>query len=137
MSNNVPLQILMAPFLVYTAPVGTSFPLCNVATPLSPWKLLGTSGAEDYDDDGVTIGLDQKFGSVRRAGSTVVRKVSRTEEDLTFTLKIMDMTLDQWVHALNENPKTTTAASSGIPGSEKIKLVQGVDVVPIALLVRG
>jgi hypothetical protein len=137
MANQLPYQILMIPFSVYIAPIGTARPLVNNPNPATPWKLLGTSGTEDYDDDGVTITHDQKFGDVRGAGSTGVRKVTRTEEDLTISLKLIDVTLDQYMHALNENGKIVTLTATGVPASEGVRLYQGVDVVFMSLLVRG
>lgn len=137
MANQLPYQILMAPFSVYLAPIGTARPLVNNPSPASPWELLGTSGTEDYEDGGVTITHDAKFGDVRGAGSTGVRKVTRTEEDLMISLKLMDVTLDQYQHILNENAKLITVAATGIPGMEALRLYQGVDVVFFSLLVRG
>ncbi len=52
-----------------------------------------------------------------------------------FTLH--DMTPEEYNVALNNNAETTVAAASGTPGHKDIKLYQDIDVVLMALLVRG
>jgi hypothetical protein len=136
MSNTAPFNILMAVGDVFIAPLGTAFPDPDEA-PSGSWSKLGTLGVEDFTDDGVTITSEQEINEVYGAGSTVARKISRVTEGATVALTLMDMTLEQVRHALNENAITTTAAASGTPGTKSVKLYQGVDVSVYALLVRN
>jgi hypothetical protein len=74
---------------------------------------------------------------VRSAGSTGQRKAFRTEEDLTFALTLMDISLEQYALAINGNDVATTAAGVGTAGFKALKLYRGVQVETMALLVRG
>jgi hypothetical protein len=135
MANAQPYEIIMAPFTVYWAPLGTTAPLVNVLVPVSPW--IAIAQLDNYDDSGVTLTHSDKTESVRGAGSTAIRKVSRTEEDLLVNFSIMDVTLANYRLALNSNLVTVYPAATGVPGSEKLGGYQGVDVRTMALLVRG
>lgn len=137
MANIAPYNIIMSVGEVWVAPVGTAFPLVNVATPSGPWALLGTAGNLDYDEDGIHIIGEQTINEFVGAGSTVARKVSRTLESMRITVKLVDMQLESLRRALNSNAITTVASSSGIPGSKAIYMYQGQDVNTVALLVRG
>lgn len=136
MANTAPYTIIMSPYVVYWAPVGTAFPSVDLATPAGPWTLLGTSGTEDYSD-GVTITHGQTIAEVRTAGATGPRKASRTDESLMVTVTLIDLSLEQYRLALNSNSLTTTASGGGLPGRKEVNLYQGVDVATLALLIRG
>lgn len=137
MSNNsVPYEIIAAPYEVWVAPVNTAFPDVDEA-PLSPWAKVGTSGDLNYTDEGVTVAHSHTFEKFRASGDLGARKVFATEEDLMISLALADMTLEQYRLALNNNPITTTSASSGVPGTKKIGLSLGISVATYALLVRG
>lgn len=137
MSNIAPFNIIMTVGEIWVAPVGTAFPLVSAATPGGAWALLGTSGNLDYDEDGIHIIGEQTISEFVGAGSTVARKVSRTVEAIRVTAKLADMAVESLRRALNSNPITTVASSSGIPGSKAVPLYQGPDVNTVALLVRG
>ena len=131
-----PYEIIAQPYEVWTAPLGTAFP--NVGTdPTAPWALLGTSGNLNYDDDGITVSHEQKVELWRSLGSTGPRKGFRTEEDMTIALKLVDMSLEQYRRALNDNTVTTTAAGVQTAGSKKVGLSRGLEVKQFALLLRG
>lgn len=136
MANVTPFNIIMAPYTVYWAPVGTAYPSVDLTTPIAPWTLLGISGTEDYSD-GVTITHGQTIAEVRTAGATGPRKASRTEESLMVTITLIDMTIETYRLALNSNALTTTASGSGLPGRKEVNIYQGVDVTTLALLIRG
>lgn len=136
MKNAEPFEIIGAPFEVYTAPVGTPFPAVDEA-PIAPWSLLGTSGADNYTSDGVTVTPSQATNIFRALKSLGPRKVFRTEEGLTFGLNLADFTLEQLRHAFNSNTLTTTPASGGVPGTKKLGMARGSSIATMALLVRG
>lgn len=131
-----PYEIIGAPFTLWVAPVGTAFPLIDVA-PAGPWKMVGTSGDLSQTEEGVTVSHSQAFNTPRSAGSTGPRKAFRTEEDLVVSLTLMDMSLEQYALAMNGNEVATTAAGVGTAGFKALKLHRGVNVATMALLVRG
>ena len=136
MKNAEPFEIIGAPFEVYTAPVGTPFPQVD-EVPQAPWALLGTSGADNYTADGVTVTPNQATNIFRSLKSLGPRKVFRTEEGLSFGLTLADMTLEQLRMAFNNNTVTATPASEGAPGTKKLGMARGSSIATMALLVRG
>lgn len=131
-----PFEIVGAPYTVYTAPVGTAFPDIDAA-PGVGWVLLGTSGAKNYDEDGVTVSHGQNIETFTPAGTTVPRKAFRTEEDAKVSLKLADLSPAVYAKVLNDATVTTVAAGAGTPGEKSFSIVQGVNVATLALLVRG
>lgn len=130
------LNIINGPLSLYFASVGTAFPLVDDDPPTG-FTLVGTSGAKNYMEDGVAVAMSQSIEAFRGLGSTTALKAFRTEEDVVITVTMADLTLAEVRRALNENAVVNTAAASGIPGKDEIKLDRGVDVNTIALLVRG
>lgn len=131
-----PFEIIAQPFTLYTAPVGTAFP--DVDTdPGASWTKVGTSGDNNYTEDGVTISNPQTIELWRALGSTGPRKAFRTEEELRIALTLADLSLEQYKLALNGNTITTTAAGVSQPGIKEIGLSRGLLVSQYALLVRG
>lgn len=131
-----PYEMIIAPFEVYTAQVGEAFPLVN-AVPAGNWQLLGKNGKDNESDAGVTITHEQTIIQKRNAGSTGIKKVARTEEGLTVSLVLEDMTLETYAKVLNGQSVGQVSASSGIPGQRSIGLMQGSEVAEFALLIRG
>lgn len=131
-----PYEIVAAPLTIYLAAVGTSFPDVDEA-PGGSWTKLGTSGDKNYGDDGVAVSLPQSIETFTPAGSTLPRKAFRTEEGLEFTFTLVDLTPEQVAKVIDDAAITTTAASSGVPGTKKINLYKGLQVETFALLARG
>lgn len=131
-----PFEIIVAPFVIFWAPTGTSFPDLNDAPP-SPWVKVGTSGDRNYSEDGVVVVHGQTIEQFRTLGSTGPVKVNRTEESLIVRFTLLDLLLEQYRLALNNNSVTTTAAASGVAGVKDVDLWRGLDVTMLALLARG
>lgn len=136
MDNTSPYEIIAAALTVYFAPTGTAFPAVD-EEPSASWTKVGTSGPLNYSDEGVTVEHSQSIELWRALGDSGARKAFRTEEDQKFRLTLVDLTLEQYKLALNNNTITTTAASSGVPGTKKIGLSRGQTLHTVALLVRG
>ena len=134
--NQSPFEILAGPLTLWLAPVGTAFPLVT-ALPAAGWIKVGTNGDGNYSDDGVIVNHVQKIEGARPAGHTGQVKAWRTEEDLILSLTLWDLSLEQYATALNKAVITTTAASTGQPGTKAIGLSMGQDVTQYALLARG
>lgn len=131
-----PFEILAGPLDLWLAPVGTAFPVVTAA-PAGPWAMVGTAGKRNYSDDGLSVQHSQKIDTATPAGAIAPVKAWRTEEGLIFTVTMWDMSLEQYTIALGAAAPVTTAAAAGSPGTKKIGLSRGPDVVTYALLARG
>ena len=109
MADNAPFEIIAAPFTIYRAPVGEAF--TDLADAVAGnWVIVGLSGDQDYNEDGVIVSLQQTIEKWRGLGGTGPRKAFRTEEDLMIRATVHDQTLENLNLILNDNAVTTTAA---------------------------
>lgn len=131
-----PYEIIAAPFTLWVAPVGTSFPLLSAA-PASEWIKVGTSGDRSETEDGVTVAHAEDFSETKTAGATGPVKAFRTSEGLKVSLTLLDISLEQYKLAMNGNAVATTAAGVGTVGFKALPLYRGLNVTTYALLVRG
>jgi hypothetical protein len=89
-NNSLPYEIIAAPYDVYYAPVGTTFPLID-AVPAAAWLKVGTSLSLNYLDDGVKVSHSQKIRTrFARSATRVPGRSFRTEEDLMIALTLAD-----------------------------------------------
>lgn len=131
-----PFEIIAAPFVAYYAPLGTAFPAITAA-PGNDWVLIGASGDESYDPEGVTVQHPQDINLVRPLGSTAPVKAFRREEDLIINFTVWDVSGENYRLALNQNTITTVAAAAGTAGTKAINLYRGEQVATMALLLRA
>jgi hypothetical protein len=132
-----PFEIIGAPYTLWLAPVGTAFPTI-AAEPGAGWTKIGTNGDRSYENGGVTTTHGKTYSKVRTAGASGPVKAFLDEEDLMFGVTLLDMTLEQYAHALNGNTITTVAPGAGQPGTKKIGLSEDVGrTKEYALLARG
>ena len=131
-----PFEIIAAPFVAYYAPLGEAFPAVD-AVPAGNWVMIGTSGDESYDPDGVTVRHSQSVNMARPLGSTAPVKVFRTEEDLVVAFTIWDVSAEGYRLSVNSNEVTTVAAGAGTPGTKTLQFYQGAQVATMALLLRA
>lgn len=137
MANTVPYEVIAAPYVLWFADVGTTFPTLD-ETPGVSWTKVGTSGDLNYDDGaGVTIQHSQTIVKWRATGDAGSRKAFRTEEDQIVKIKLVDVTLEQYALALNHNTVTDVAAGAGTVGYRHIGLSRGFTIATKALLIRG
>lgn len=131
-------EIITAPFTIWIAPVGTAFPAMT-ATPAAPWRLLGTSGARNYDTGGVVLASGQQWTSPPPpAGETASTATMMESEELRVRLDLIDLTLEQFALVMGGNPVSTVAPGPGTPGYRKVGLSIGPgNAGEFALLVRG
>lgn len=131
-----PYEVISAPFTMWLAPLGTTFPLIDIA-PAGDWIKVGTSGPLNYDrSTGVMVNQPQTIVKWRSLGDTAPRKAFRTEEDFMVSLAIADLTLEQWAMVLNHNTVTDVPAG-GEAGYRKLGLSRGTTITEKALLLRG
>lgn len=139
-TNSEPFEVISAPYTMYVAPVGTTFPAVGTPEPteavpqaeFTNWTKVGSSGPLNYDRGvGVTVQHPRSITKWRSVGDAGSRKAFLTEEDLMVKLKLVDLTLEQYAHALNYN---TVSEDSG---RRTIGLSHGFTIVTRALLIRG
>jgi hypothetical protein len=137
MENATPYEIIGSPFTVWIADVGVTFPAVDEDPDPGDFTLVGSSGSLNYMDEGVTVEHSQSINFFRALGDSGSRKAFRTQEDLKIRLTLADLTIEQYLLALNGNAMTTVAAGSGIPGTKKVGMSRGLAIDTRALLVRG
>ena len=137
--NAAPFEVIAAPFEAYIAPIETPFPLVDDAFAEFDlaWKLLGTSGNFNLDDTGVMVAHSQALNLWRALASSGPRKAFRTSEDLTISMVLVDLSLEQYSHIMEANAITTTPGGVGVAGFKKLGLSRGFSVQIKSLLVRG
>jgi hypothetical protein len=130
-----PLNIIVGPFEVWTAPVGTAFPDLD-EVPAVAWQKLGSNQSLEYNEDGVSVEHEQTVDMHRFLGSTGPRKATRSEEGLRIELTVHDLSMETYAKALG-NTVATTAPGAGQIGTRAVAMYRGLDVDQFALLVRG
>lgn len=123
-------EILAGPLELWLAPRGEPFPNLGEA-PAGNWELIGQSGTRNYTADGVSVTLGQTLSPFTPAGSTMKRKVFRTEEMVAVHVTVADVRAETLAVALNGNAPTETT------GQREVALLRGPDVTEYALLARG
>jgi hypothetical protein len=130
----VPLEVVAGPLTLWEGPVGETVPDTDEAV-AGNWDQIGTSGADNYHDDGVSIVSNQTVNAWRGEGASGVVKLFRTEEDLIIRVSVADMTLEQIAMAFEGN---AVASDAGPPAIKTLGLYRGPgEVAQVALLVRG
>jgi len=130
---SAPYEVVVGPYTVWLAPTGTSFPATN-GSPSGSWFKLGTSGAKNYSEKGVTVTHSQTIGTFTPAGGTAARKAFRTAEGITVDFELADLTPEQYAEILNG---ASVATAAGPPAIKTVQLEQGLSVSTFAMLVRG
>ena len=134
--NSAPFEIIAAPFTIYLAPTGTAFPDIG-EDPSGDWFKIGTSGDENYNEEGVKVSHTQTIEKTRTLGTTAPRKAFRTAEDLMIGFQLHDMTLEQYNLAIEGSEVQTVAAGTGVAGRKSISAYRGFNLPTHALLARG
>lgn len=131
MSNVEPFEIIAVPFDAYIGPAGTDKPDIGSAVG-GPYTLLGSRGADEYDEAGVTVTHEQSITEYRGLRGTGPIKVFRTSEGLKIAFELNDLTLESYALAVNK-----LAADVEDVGSRALQLHQGAQVQTLALVLRS
>ncbi len=134
--SEAPFEIIAGPLEAWVAPVGTAFPEVDTDPP-APWAKIGTNGARNISEDGVTVTHNQSVETWRSLKSTGPVKAFRTEEELHVAFALMDLTAEQYARVLNDNTVTDDAPGVATPGIRTLGLSRGRSVAQRALLLRG
>lgn len=127
-----PFNIIVSPFDVWSAPLGTAFPAVNAA-PGVGWTKFGANGNDEYNEDGVTVNHEQTVDLHYFLGDSAPRKASRSREGLRVEFTVHDMSLEMYAIVMNQ--VVTTAV--GPPATKAIPLYRGLDVSLYSFLIRG
>ena len=127
-----PREIVVGPLTLYLAAAVEAEDDVD-GTPTGNWGQLGTSGDENYAEDGVTITHSQTTRESRVAGATGPVKVNRTEESLMIALILMDMSLAQLTKLFNNTAKSTDTT----PNIDFLGMRRGPDVTLFSLIAKG
>lgn len=130
-----PFELVVGPLEVYTGPVNEAQPDLADA-PAGNWTLLGTSGDQNYSEDGVVIDPQQTIEEWSALGSTGVQQAFRTNERIEVTVTLHDLTAEHMAKAWNDATVTDTAAGSGTAGVRHFPMLRGLSVSEHALLLR-
>ena len=129
-----PREIPVGPLDIYLAAAVEAEDLVDDGDPAGNWHKLGTSGTENYTEDGITITHSQRIRETRAVGATGPLKAIREEESLTIALTLMDLTLGELTYLLNK-----TAATSVSNGNtyDWLGMRRGPDVTVLSLIAKG
>jgi len=101
------------------------------ATPAGNWGKVGTSGDENYTEDGVTVTHSQTIQEHRAVGATGPLKATRTEESLMIAFTLMDLSIAQLTKLLNNTTKSAGA------NYDYIGVRRGPDITVLSAIARG
>lgn len=87
---NSPFEIITTPFEVWTAPVGTAF-TAIASTPSASWTQLGSNRQAE---GGVTVKAEQTTVEHRVEGNTGPVKITRTQESMSISFALADLSSD-------------------------------------------
>lgn len=152
-----PYEIIAFPYTCYLAVAGTAMPTLKeieeaeikrekgeapgLKTGGVTWKLVGTSGALNYNESGVTVNQPQTVQSFTGAGATMPRKAWRTDEAIEVAFELVDLSAQQVAYAAMDNATVTTVAgvtgTAEKPGEEKFSLYRGPKLYYYAMILAG
>jgi hypothetical protein len=146
--SNKPYEIIAFPYVLWLAPGGTKMPTLAESEKaeeenepkMTGWTRVGTSGALNYAEAGVTVSQPQTLQSFTGAGATMPRKAWRTDEAIEISLELVDLSVKQQALIFDNKAVTTVAGatgSAGHPGSESFNLYRGPLLFNFAALVVG
>jgi len=127
-----PREMIVGPLAIYLAAAVEALDSVSAA-PSGNWKLLGTSGDENYSEAGVVITHSQTLRQVFSVGATGPMKVNRQQEQLTVGVTLMDLSVAQYTKILNNTTKSTDTS----PNIDYIGLRRGPDVTILSLTAWG
>lgn len=131
MGNSI--EIVNGPLSLYWAPVGEAYPAVD-ATPAGNWVLVGSSGDQNYTEDGVVVTIEDEKNLWTPLGSAVPTAAFRTAQSIMVGLTMADMTMANLRVGWNLLAVTNDA---GPPITQALSLDFTLTLNDMALLVRG
>jgi hypothetical protein len=131
-----PYEIIGSPLSLWLAPLGTVFPLIDVA-PAVAWKLIGTNGTANQDDSGVVVTHSQKVEVARPAGRTGPGQGVDVRRGLHDQIGLWDCRSSSTSMRSPASLRRRWPRASARPATRRRGLSRGVEVTQYALLARG
>ena len=128
-------KYIYGPGSVAYALEGITVPYVSNVLP-STWSVVGDSGSDDYDEAGVRIHFDQTISTVVNSSSPHEVAARRSKAMATVKVKVRDMNVEAFSHALNDNPITHVAATTTYGAFDRVPLELPLEVSQFALCVR-
>lgn len=128
-----PSEVIATPLTIYLAPIGTAFPAIDVnpADFDAAWEVLGTNGAKNYGENGVTVAQSETTVDFTPAGSTFPSKRFRTAESNKISLDLVDVSPAAYAKVMND-------AALVVAGTDtSFSMIRGDQVNSFAVLARG
>lgn len=147
--SNAPFEVVAFPYVCWLAVAGTAMPtLAEIKTAeeeakpkLTGWNRVGTSGALNYNESGVTVNQPQTVQTFVGAGATMPRKAWRTDEAIEVSFELVDLSAKQAAYAAFDDVTVTTVAgvtgSAEKPGEEHFSLYKGPKLYYYAMVLAG
>tara|TARA_Y100000310_G_scaffold303025_1_gene340961 strand:+ start:357 stop:944 length:588 start_codon:yes stop_codon:yes gene_type:complete len=132
MAAQDPREIVVGPLLIYVAAAVEAEDDVDT-TPSGNWSQLGTSGTENYTEDGITVTHSQTVRESRAVGATGPLKANRQEENLTIAFALMDMNLDELTRLLNNTSMSTDSS----PDIKWLGMRRGADITVLSMIAKG
>lgn len=130
-----PFSMVVGPGELYVAPTGESFPSVD-ETPEGNWSKLGADGSRSFTEDGLTISNEQSLSERYVVGSTGARKAVRTQETMSVSGTLVDLTIENIAKILNDASVTETDEGASQIGTHEVDVYRGGDVNQFAVLIR-
>jgi hypothetical protein len=127
-----PREIVVGPLTIYVAAAVEAEDDIDSA-PSGNWSQLGTSGAANYGEAGITVQHQQTLRQTFAVGNTGPLKVNRQQEQLIIGFELMDFNLAQVTKILNN----TTVSTDTSPNIDYLGVRRGPDVTILSLTARG
>jgi hypothetical protein len=128
-ANTAPFVIVAGVCDIYVAPTGSDFPAVD-ESPGTEWRALG------HTDGGVKVGHAQTIVELRTDQVTAPVKGVRSEESLSITFSLAEVTPENYALALNQ--AISGPATDETTGDKVVSLYRGgFGVETVSMLVRG
>lgn len=132
-------EVLAAPYEVYVAPAGTTFPAIDDEAEDfdAAWILMGVNGSKNQVDSGVVASFNETMSDFTGAGATRPLNAWRTAEGGTIGFTLADLSTETFAVVMDLATVTTVAATSSVAGEKSFSLDRGVQTTKYVVLARG
>ena len=128
--NTTPYDTVVGPGSVWLAPVGTAFPVVDLATPAAAWISLGET------DGGLTFTPKRSVKKHYTDQSFAPKKTTVTLRETEVSVALAQITLERLAKILDGQAIVTVAAGAGTAGYRYFTLSAAATLPQYAMLIR-
>lgn len=128
----VPVEIIRGPVDLYVADAGTVQPELSKPVPAT-WTKLGAS----ISDEGLIMNFEEEEDETTTLDSPMIKKLHVTRLAYTYTVALIDLTVETFARIQNGVAVISQAAASGTAGYREMTLGHGFTIKYYAILARG